>query len=84
MRLEAQLTRFFDDLYLRSALKGRTPEQAYYLHPVRSAHGSIDGLRFGFALDEPGRFVEYSIDLDGECAGEAQRVGAIEAEQLYS
>ena len=83
-RLEAQLRRFFDDLYLRGALEGRTPEQAYYLHPSQSAPDAGTALRLGFALAEPGRFAEYSIELEGENPGRLLPLGAIEAAQLYS
>jgi hypothetical protein len=84
MRLEAQLTRFLDDLYLRRVLKGRTPGQAYYLHVSPAARARSPGIRLGLALDEPGRFIEYSIDFGGNRPGKLQRAEAIEAEQLYS
>jgi hypothetical protein len=83
-RLEAQLRRFFDDLYLRGALEGRTPDQAYYLHPSQSAPDARSALRLGFALAEPGQFAEYSIELEGEKPGRLLPAGAIEAAQLYS
>lgn len=79
-RLEGQLTRFFDDLYLHGALAGRTPAQAYYLHARTEQHE----VRFGFALHEAGRFAEYLIRLDGDAAGKLQRLRTLEARQLYS
>ena len=89
LRLEGQLARFLDDLYQRGALTGSIPAQAYYLH--MSFGGSETGksdarrsIRLGFALNEPGRFVDYRIDLDGELAGTLQRLRAVEAQQLFS
>jgi hypothetical protein len=79
-RLEGQIRRFFDDLYLRGALKGATPAQSYYLH-TRAGHCDI---RFGISLYQAGRFVEYLIELDGPTRGRLQRVRAVEAEQLFS
>lgn len=83
-RLEAQLRRFFDDLYLRGALRGMTPDQAYYLHPSKPAPDARTALRLGLALAEPNRFVEYSIEFEGENMGKLVPAGAIEAAQLYS
>jgi hypothetical protein len=87
-RLEAQLTRFFDDLYLRRALAGRTPVQAYYLHAGSARNSGSNEphrtIHLGFALNEPGRFVEYIVDLDGEQPGRLRRARTLEAQQLFS
>jgi len=84
LRLEGQLRKFFDELFLRRELKGRTSGQAYYLHASQEKSEGGPRVSLGFALDEPGRFAEYFVDLDGEQAGRMQRVLALEAEQLFS
>ena len=83
LRVENQLKRFFDDLYLRRALQGRTPGQAYFLH-VHFTDTGRPQLHLGFALSEPGQFSEFSVEFDGACAGHLQRIQAVEAEQLFS
>ena len=82
-RLEGQLRRFFDELFLRGALQGRTPGQAYYLHTRQAEAGGWPRICLGFAPGEPGRFLEYFVDLDGGQAGRIRRVRALEAEQLF-
>lgn len=84
LRLEMQVRRFFDDLYLRRALAGKNPGQAFYLHTRITGTGDRSSMRFGFSLDGPGRFMEYSVDLAGEWPGRLTRVRAIEAQQLFS
>lgn len=84
LRVEWQLRRFFDDLYLRGALKGKTPGQAFYLQ-TRGVHaGAPLSLRFGIALRAPSQFAEYTVDLEGPNAGRVQRVQWLEAEQFFS
>lgn len=83
LRLEGQLRRFFDDLYHRSALQGRTPGQAYYLHTSFEAARSRPAIRLGFSLIEPAGFSEYAIDLSGDHAGRLKRVRSLEAQQLF-
>jgi len=86
IRLEGQIRRFFDDLYLHRALAGKNPGQAFYLHTQIAGPAAGASIRFGFALDEPGRFIEYQVDLDldSDQPGKLQRVRAIEAQQLFS
>jgi hypothetical protein len=86
LRLEGQLGRFFGELFQRRALAGRTPAQAYYLHPDCRPTGldPMRAIRFGFSLNEPGRFVEYRVELDGPGAGQVQRIRALEAQLLFS
>jgi hypothetical protein len=83
LRLEGQLRRFFDDLYHRGALQGRTPGQAYYLHTSFEATHTGPAIRLGFSLIEPAGFSEYAIDLSGEQAGSLKRVRGLEARQLF-
>lgn len=84
LRAEWQLRRFFDDLYLHGALRGKTPGQAYYLQMRGQQGDSLVGLRFGVALRAPSQFAEYTLDLEGANAGRVQRVQRLEAEQFFS
>jgi hypothetical protein len=81
-RAEWQLRRFLDELLRHGALRGATASQAYFVEARRGTDGFVPGLRFGIALDEPGRFVEYTVDLAGERAARVHRARGIEAEQL--
>jgi hypothetical protein len=83
-RLERQLRRFLDDLYLRGGLQGRTPAQAYFVKTRYSTATARPEMRLGLALSEPGHFAEYVVEFDGDRAGALQRVRALEAEQLFS
>lgn len=83
LRLEGQLRRFFDDLYHRGALQGRTPGQAYYLHTSFEATHTRPAIRLGFSLIAPAGFSEYAIDLGGDQAGRLKRVRSLEAQQLF-
>jgi hypothetical protein len=83
LRLEGQLRRFFDDLYHRGALQGRTPGQAYYLHTSFEAIHTRPAIRLGFSLIEPAGFSEFAIDLSGDNAGHLKRVRSLEAQQLF-
>lgn len=83
-RVEAQLRRFFGELFARGALKGSRPGQAFYLHRRSASGSSPPGIRFGIALAEPSRFAEYAIDLGGENTGTVHRVRGLEAEQLFN
>jgi len=83
-RLESQLRRFFDDLYLHGALKGRTPEQAYYLRATHPGQGSAPGLTFGISLAMPACYEEYSIDIADSPAQRVQRVQRLEADQFFN
>jgi phage tail sheath protein FI len=83
LRLEAQLRRFFDDLYQRGALPGRTRGQAYYLNSCFEATERRPAIRLGFSLIEPAGFVEYAVTLSGETAGRLRRIRGVEAEQLF-
>lgn len=78
LRLEWQLRRFFDELYLRGALSGQTPGQAYYLQARASE------IRFGFSLSGPGRFAEFSVAFDNGLPGPVRPVQRLEAEQFYN
>jgi hypothetical protein len=84
MRVEWQLRRFLDDLYLRGALEGRTPGQAYYLQARGIDLAGPLGLRFGIALSEPSRFAEYRVDLEGDRAGRIYQLPGFEAEQFLN
>jgi hypothetical protein len=81
--LERQLRRFFDDLYHRGALSGRTPGQAYYLHTSFEAPAGRPAIRLGFSLIEPAGFSEYAVDLSGDQAGQLKRVRGLEVRQLF-
>jgi hypothetical protein len=83
LRLEGQLRRFFDDLYHRGALQGRTPGQAYYLHASFEGRDRQPAIRLGFSLTEPAGFSEYAIDLAGEHSGRLKRVRGLEAQQQF-
>jgi Bacteriophage tail sheath protein len=86
LRLEGQLTRFFDELFEHGALAGKTPAQAFYLHTDFGTNGArpARAIRLGFSLNEPGRFLEYRIAIDGPRAGKLERIRALEAQQLFS
>jgi hypothetical protein len=73
-RLEWQLRRFFTDLHQRAALKGKSPEQAFFLRTRRVKATAACAVRFGIALRIPGHFDEFVIALDGERAGRVRRV----------
>jgi hypothetical protein len=85
--LQRQLQRFFAGLHQRGALKGRTPDQAYFLRisqSVPDAAGRAPELLFGIALSRPGRFEEYSIALAGEPLQRVRRVQRLEADQFFN
>ena len=81
-RAEWQIRRFLDDLHRAGALRGPSAGQAYFVEARRAAAGVVPGVRFGIAFGEPGHFVEYTIDLAGEKAGQAQKARGLEAEQI--
>ena len=74
-RLQLQLRRFLFDLYQHGALKGDTPEQAFFLQSSQVGDGP--GIRFGIALRYPARFDEFMVALGGADAGKAERVNDI-------
>lgn len=83
--LTSHLENFFAALYERGALCGSAPPQAYYVaarHP--SAESSDFRLRVGFALERPGDFAEYAVDIAPGRAGKLEPDRALEAGQLYS
>jgi hypothetical protein len=84
LRLEGQLRRFFDELYQRGALQGRTPGQAYYLNSSFESRHVRPRIRLGFSLIEPSAFSEYAIELTGDRAGHLQRVRTLESQQLFA
>lgn len=82
-RLEWQLRRFFEDLYLHGALQGRTPGEAYRLEIQPATDSHTAALRFGFAIERPGRFAEYQLRLVPGDPIRCERVRGLEAEQLF-
>ena len=81
LRVEWQLRRFLEDLYRHGALRGRTSGQAYFVETAGATAASPPGLRFGFALREPGRFAEFAVDLAGKRAGRMRPAATLEAER---
>ncbi|MGW8368465.1 MAG: hypothetical protein ACWGPN_07275, partial [Gammaproteobacteria bacterium] len=82
-RVEAQIRRFFEELYEHGALRGHTPGQAYYVASRCDASEGRHGLRFGFALHAPSHFAEYAVDLAAGAVCRVQRVPSLEAEQFF-
>jgi hypothetical protein len=74
-RLQLRVRRFLFDLYQHGALKGDTPEQAFFLQAGKVGDGP--GVRFGIALRYPARFDEFMVALYGADAGKAERVDDI-------
>jgi hypothetical protein len=83
-RAEWQIRRFLDELHRHGALRGQSPAQAYFVEARPAAANVVPGIRFGIAFSEPGRFVEFSIDLAGERAGRTHKARGLEAEQILS
>jgi hypothetical protein len=63
-------------------LRGQSAAQAYYVESRKGAASVAPGIRFGIAFDDPGRFVEYAIDLAGARAGQVYKARGFEAEQI--
>lgn len=82
LRSEWQLRRFLEDLFRHGALCGRTATQSYFVETCGAAAGAPPGLRFGFALREPGRYSEYAVDLAGQRAGRIRQATSLEAGQV--
>jgi len=81
-RAEWQIRRFLDDLHRHGALRGQSAAQAYFVEARAGAANIVPGIRFGVAFNEPGRFVEFSVDLAGTRAGRVQKARGFEAEQI--
>ena len=83
-RAEWQIRRFLDELHRHGALRGQSPAQAYFVEARQAAANVVPGIRFGIAFGEPGRFVEYAVDLAGARAGRVHKARGLEAEQILS
>jgi Bacteriophage tail sheath protein len=75
------LQRFLSDLRRRGALAGGHDDQAFVVRRLLGSAPGVTRLRVGLALDTPGEFLYYDVEIDaGACA--ARHVPALEAEQL--